>query len=294
MTDSRPNTPNTKARLHPQNPHQGRYDMAALAKALPALQAFLTTTPAGETSIDFSNPKAVVCLNRALLKHVYAVENWSLPDGFLCPPIPGRVDYVLCAQDLLQNAATPKHNIRALDIGTGANLIYPMVATRLLNWEVVGSDINPKALENAQKIIQNNANLQGISLRLQHDATQIFHGIVARGERFDITLCNPPFFKSAEEAAKQAQRKWRNLKGQNNNRQRNFGGVNQELWCDGGEMAFLMRMVHESVTYARQITWFTTLVANQTHLPLLQKTLQKLGAKRVAIVETGQIGRAHV
>ena len=95
----KPTTPPSS--LHPNNPHQGRYDLDALALAVPALKSFFITTPRGDTSIDFSNAKAVMCLNQALLKHFYGMEAWSVPQGFLCPPIPGRADCVHHVADLL-------------------------------------------------------------------------------------------------------------------------------------------------------------------------------------------------
>ena len=159
------------SRLHPNNPHQGRYDLDALTLAVPALQSFFITTPRGDTSIDFSNAKAVLCLNQALLKQFYGIEHWSLPQGFLCPPIPGRADYVHHAADLLElpykrPVNAPTQAIRALDIGTGANLIYPIIATRALGWQMVGSDISSAAIANANNIVIGDYNIfeQGVSL----------------------------------------------------------------------------------------------------------------------------------
>jgi 23S rRNA (adenine1618-N6)-methyltransferase len=69
------------AGLHPRNRHQGRYDFALLMAHCPELSAFLITTPAGGTSLDFGNPQAVRALNRALLKVQYGVAHWDIPDG---------------------------------------------------------------------------------------------------------------------------------------------------------------------------------------------------------------------
>ena len=281
------------SRLHPNNPHHGRYDLQALAAAVPALQGHFITTPAGDTSIDFSNAKAVLCLNQALLKQFYGIEHWSLPQGFLCPPIPERADYVHHAADLLKlpykrPVNAPTQAIRALDIGTGANLIYPIIATRALGWHMVGSDISSAAIANANNIIAANAHLAGTEVRLQSDASKAFSGVIHADEYFDLTLCNPPFFKSADEANKQAARKWRNLKGAKASSVRNFGGQQAELWCDGGEWAFLRRLITESGLYAAQVGWFTSLVSNQDHLPKLQALLRQLKASEIKIVPMSQ------
>lgn len=283
------------ARLHPNNPHQGRYDLDALVAALPELAAYVIQTPKGDASVDFGNAQAVLMLNRALLKHHYHVEHWSLPKGFLCPPIPGRADYLHHVAELLAPRLANTRSIRALDIGTGANLIYPIIATQALGWHMVGSDINPRALEHAHSLIAANPNLTHIELRLQSKPQHLFTHIIEPDERFDLTLCNPPFFKSAAEANKQAARKWRNLKGAKAHTARNFGGQQQELWCDGGELAFLRRMVEESVLYANQVGWFTSLVSNQDHVPILNQCLQRAGAReqRTIAMSQGQ-KRSHV
>lgn len=90
-----------KSGLHPRNRHQHRYDLAALCQTTPELTSFLIRTPAGEQSVDFANPQAVKALNKALLAHFYAVTHWDIPPGFLCPPVPGRADYIHHLADLL-------------------------------------------------------------------------------------------------------------------------------------------------------------------------------------------------
>lgn len=292
----KPNTSDaTKANtLHPNNPHQGRYDLDGLVKTLPELKSFIIKTPKGDTSIDFANAKAVVCLNKALLKHFYGIEQWTLPQGFLCPPIPGRADYIHHIADLLQQRPVNRQAlpIKALDIGTGANLIYPIIAHRALGWEMVGSEVSPSALKHAQKIIDLHPVLQSIQLRLQKRPEHIFNNVIQAGEYFDITLCNPPFFRSQEEANAQAARKWRNLKGAKSSSMRNFGGQQQELWCEGGELAFLRSMIDESVRYGKQVGWFTSIVSNLNHIPPLKKELKKRKVPQIQVLEMSQ-GQKH-
>ncbi|AUZ06015.2 MULTISPECIES: 23S rRNA (adenine(1618)-N(6))-methyltransferase RlmF [Vitreoscilla] len=280
--------------LHPNNPHHGRYDLAALVKTLPELKGFIIQTPKGEASIAFANAKAVVCLNKALLKHFYGIDQWTLPQGFLCPPIPGRADYIHHIADLLQQRPVNRQAlpIKALDIGTGANLIYPIIAHRALNWEMVGSEVSPSALKHAQKLIDAHPLLQNIQLRQQKRPEHIFNSIIQTGEYFDITLCNPPFFRSQDEANAQAARKWRNLKGAKSSSVRNFGGQQQELWCEGGELAFLRSMIDESVHYAKQVGWFTSIVSNLNHVPPLKKELKKRKVPHIQVLEMSQ-GQKH-
>ena len=90
-----------KPGLHPRNRHRSRYDMKALCLSCPELQDFIVQTPAGEPSVNFADPLAVKTLNKALLAHFYGVAHWDIPEGFLCPPVPGRADYVHHLADLL-------------------------------------------------------------------------------------------------------------------------------------------------------------------------------------------------
>ena len=134
--------------MHNNNRHKAGYDFTALKKAHPALARFIIKNKFNhQATIDFSDSKAVKALNLALLKSDYQLEYWDIPEGYLCPPIPGRVDYIHHLNDLL--SATPakllenKKHISLLDIGTGASCIYPILGQRTYGWQFVASDIDP-------------------------------------------------------------------------------------------------------------------------------------------------------
>lgn len=257
----------TQRQLHPNNPHQGRYDLTLLCQKHPALAAYIQTTATGLATIDFGHAQAVQTLNAALLAYYYQVDFWQLPAGYLCPPIPGRADYLHYAKDLVADFSLEK--VRMLDIGCGANCIYPILATRSFGWQVIASDIDQTALKIANTIIAANKNLQGqISLRHQKQPEHIFQGVIKPNEFFALTVCNPPFYRSAQEAAAANQQKWQKLGKPNQGR--NFAGSATELWCDGGELAFISKMMAESKLFANQVGWFTSLVSQrQHHKPLL-------------------------
>lgn len=278
--------------LHPRNPHQGRYDLSLLCKQYPALRNFIVLTPAGEQSIDFSNAKAVQSLNAALLASYYQIHFWQLPEGYLCPPIPGRADYVHYAADLVaelhDSTEIPKgKHVRMLDIGCGANCIYPILASRSFGWQVVGSEVDRQALAIAQTIVNANPALKGlITLRQQPAPKHILNGIILADDYFDLIVCNPPFYTSAAEAQAVNQQKWQKLG--KTNQGRNFAGSNSELWCDGGELAFISKMIIESQAYAKQVGWFTSLVSQQKHHKLLVALLAQQ-AKAYGAIDIRQI-----
>lgn len=273
--------------LHPRNLHRAGYDFAHLVQVHAPLSAFVRPNAYGDASIDFANPKAVKALNQALLKAYYGVAVWDIPKGYLCPPIPGRVDYIHYVADLLAAQGLAGEAVRLLDIGTGANLVYPLLATQAYGWQCVGADIDAKALRNAQQLIEANDLQSRISLRQQLHPNSIFKGMILPGEQFTVTVCNPPFHASALEAEAGTQRKWRGL-GKRPPQALNFGGQSNELVCEGGEAAFLATMIEESKLFARQCVWFTTLVSKATHLPLVYRTLKKAQALTVNTVEMAQ------
>ncbi|GLR03904.1 ribosomal RNA large subunit methyltransferase F [Vibrio hyugaensis] len=305
-----------KSGLHDRNAHRGRYDFKKLVTAEPQLQSFVIKNPKGEDSINFSDPKAVKMLNKALLAAHYDIEFWDIPDTYLCPPIPGRADYVHRVAELLDGEVKGKyaHNkVRALDVGVGANCIYPIVGVTQYGWHYTGSDVDPKSIESAQAIVERNASLNGnIDLLQQTNESNIYRGIIQPNERYDVTTCNPPFHRSAEEAAMGSQRKLDNLKA--NQRKKgvkvhshqvkahqvkahqvkasqpvlNFGGQNTELWCEGGEAVFIRKMANESQAFSAQVLWFTTLISKKDNVRPMRKQLEKLGVKAIRVVEMSQ------
>lgn len=283
------------ALLHPRNRHQGRYDFAALIAVEPRLKAFMIINPYGKPSIDFANPAAVRVFNAALLKQLYGIKDWQIPEGYLCPPVPGRADYIHGLADLLASDAKgviPRGaGFTALDVGTGANCIYPLLGQHDYGWRFIASDIDAQALANARQTLRANALDKVIELRLQSDKSAFFKGVLRADERIVCTLCNPPFHSSAAEASSGSERKWRNLGKQDPQRKLpalNFGGKSNELWCKGGELTFVRNMIKESKDYAEQVLWFTTLVSKSAHIRLLQRVLKQVGAVDVQVCSMAQ------
>jgi 23S rRNA (adenine1618-N6)-methyltransferase len=290
---------NTKSELHPRNRHRARYDFDQLIQTSSALATYVKLNKYGDASIDFSDAQAVKVLNQALLKQFYGVLVWDIPKQYLCPPIPGRADYLHYIADLLSagNAGViPKgQSVRVLDIGVGANMIYPLIGTREYGWQFVGADIDAKALDNAQQIVDANALSNDVELRLQTSLASIFKGMIRQGEKFTLTMCNPPFHGSLEEAKAGTQRKWRGLgkhlakRGPNEKSPMlNFGGQNAELYCEGGEEAFVSAMISESKLYERQCVWFTTLISKAANLPSVYRALKKVNALDVRTIDMSQ------
>ena len=288
-----PKPPPTKPGLHPRNRHAGGYDFPRLVQASPELGPFLRRARHGGPSIDFADPAAVKALNRALLLEAYGIRGWDIPEGYLCPPIPGRADYLHHLADLLATdaeGALPRGPaIRALDIGTGANLIYPLLGQREYGWAFVGTELDATALASALRILAANPDLgAAIQVRRQAEARAVFAGVVGADERFDLSLCNPPFHGSMREVREASQAKWRKLGRDSRRPLRNFGGQGAELWCEGGEAGFIRRMITESLDLRDRVRWFTTLVSSSASLPAVHRALRQAGALDIRTVPMAQ------
>ncbi|WP_430737794.1 23S rRNA (adenine(1618)-N(6))-methyltransferase RlmF [Psychrobacter sp. VH5] len=309
-----PATTKKLGQLHPRNPHQGRYDFELLTRALPELADYTITNPKGEPTINFSDAKAVRVLNQALLAHYYGVKFWDIPEGYLCPPIPGRADYIHYIADLLaqtthvseDNTPPTGKDIHALDIGTGASAIYPIVGSQSYGWRFTASDIDPVSVNTATVISQANPKLKGaIKIKLQPEPKHIFKNIIGRQDYFDVVVCNPPFHASLDEAMAANSRKQHNLqrhRGKNESAQisrhstksgnaaqnLNFGGQHKELWSEGGEIAFLSNMIRESQQFAAHVGWFTSLVSKSENVKPLQQLLKDLDVAQMRIIEMSQ------
>lgn len=280
---------NKQQSLHPKNKHIQGYNFPELCTAYPNLETFVFTNGYGTETIDFANAEAVKELNTALLFKHYNIKFWDFPDDNLCPPIPGRVDYMHYLADLLSTSKI-NENATILDIGVGANCIYPLLGNAEYQWRFVGTDIDKKSIDRAEKILKKNSLTEVIKLKQQLDATHIFEGILSENDRFTASVCNPPFYKSQEDAMLANARKLEGLgKGSEG---RNFSGKQQELWYKGGEKAFIHTYAYESSKFKNNCFWYTTLVSKKENAESLLPSLKKMGATEVKTIPMYQGNKA--
>ena len=267
--------------MHPKNRYRADYDFAGLARLEPALLPLLRTAADGHRTLDFGAAEAVYLLNRTLLRRDYNLNHWDIPRGNLVPAVPGRLDYLHALADL---GVRPG---RVLDVGTGASLIYPILGVGEYAWDFVATDVDEGSLRVARAIVRFNPALTGkVTVRKQTDRGRCFGGVVLPGEEYGASMCNPPFFASTGIARTAARNKWRKLGRRDAGL--SFGGQPNELQTPGGEPAFLLSMIRESVAYAGRIGWFTTLVSKRGYLRAANVALARVGARRVEQVELTQ------
>jgi 23S rRNA (adenine1618-N6)-methyltransferase len=278
-----------KEELHPSNRFNRAYDFARLVDVLPSLKRHVVRNRYGQDSVDYADPSAVKALNRALLADAYGLK-WDLPPGRLCPAVPGRLDYLHHLADLLVEGTHEGGAVSILDVGTGANCIYPLLGASEFGWRFVGTDVDDGALRWAGKLlVANPAAAARIELRGQPSRDCFFRGVIGAEERFDATVCNPPFHASAAAAAAGTRRKAENLRGRAAAAVAPaHAGVAGELWCPGGEAAFVRGMIRESAEIGARCRWFTTLVSRSDHLDLLYRVLEYARATQVRTIAMSQ------
>lgn len=264
--------------MHQKNPFIQDYNFDKLSADYPPLKPFVFINEHKTKTILFGDKNSVKALNTALLKSEYGIV-WEMPENNLCPPIPGRLDYLLHVADLLG-----KSEVKLLDIGTGANLIYPILATSHLKWNCVGSEVDSDAIKHAQTIIDKNPSLKNTELRFQKFRNSIFNHIIKEDDNFDVVICNPPFFKNAQDAHAKNQRKVKNLNLKESD-SLNFGGQSNELWYKGGEEAFVKKMAAESVEFKNQVNWFTSIVSQKENLSSIKRAIKKTNPTDIKVID---------
>lgn len=269
--------------MHPDNPYAKGYQFEALEQIVPELKAYRHVTPSGKFSLNFAHPEVVFLLNKALLKRDYDITHWDLPQGYLCPAVPGRLDYLLYLNDFMNK----KETIQVFDLGFGSSCIYGILAERHFGWNVTGSDIDEITYDNALNIVHKNGLF--LNLRLQPNRTSYFKQVIKQDDYFDISICNPPFFESMEQAFTKGSRKWKLVgKDRYNTKTLNFGGKKNELTAPEGEKGFIIGMMSESVQFKNQVGLFTTLISNQSTVEVAKNTLEQIGASEVHLIEMNQ------
>ncbi|CAD2107284.1 hypothetical protein YYG_00801 [Plasmodium vinckei petteri] len=151
-------------------------------------------------------------------------QNEQRKKNFLCPCVPGRANYIHIISDLtsINSLENYKDNIntyiyrnnndinntqillygniiKVLDVGVGANCIYPLLGNIVYKWSYIGVDINIDSLKYSYiNIILNNKE-NDILLMYQHDKHKIFLNVIKDSDLYFFTMCNPPYYTLLEE-----------------------------------------------------------------------------------------------
>ncbi|RHY64711.1 hypothetical protein DYB38_001919 [Aphanomyces astaci] len=245
--------------IHPRNMYRNPPDFKALAKAYPSE------------------------LTRALLHRDFGITTWHVPLNRLCPPLPNRLNYIHWIEDLIlfsqsSYVSTEDAPIWGVDIGTGASVIYPLLGHSLNQWRFLATDVDAESIEYAAANLRSNHLEHVIHLETVadgHDAAILPTASIQRRCRHDgpvlFTMCNPPFFDSIDQA--------------DTNPRTACTGSASEMTTPGGEVAFVTRMIQDSLLLTSQVRWYTSLIGRKSSLRPLLAILRSHGIPNMRTTE---------
>jgi hypothetical protein len=83
-----------------------------------------------------------------------------IPDGQLCPTVTNRANYIHWIEDLLASCPAPWHQngeheevVCGIDVGTGANCIYPLLGTALHKWHFVATGFSSNEFHHVLSVL---------------------------------------------------------------------------------------------------------------------------------------------
>ncbi|KAJ5721398.1 uncharacterized protein N7483_009332 [Penicillium malachiteum] len=235
--------------------------------------------------LDFNDPVAVRQLTISLLQRDFGLKV-KLPEDRLCPPVPNRLNYILWIQDLLdlstgsiRRSFDPNRKVSGLDIGTGCCSIYPLLGCKTRDqWKFFATDIDESNIQTAQANVELNGLESRISI-LQTSPSGPFFPLSRLGaESLDFTMCNPPFYSSHEEMTATAELK-------SHAPHSTCTGADVEMITPGGEAAFVIRMIDESLQLRAKIQWYTSMLGKLSSVTTLVEALMERDNHNYAVTE---------
>ncbi|CEI62826.1 hypothetical protein FVEN_g599 [Fusarium venenatum] len=228
----------------------------------------------------FNDPECVMQLTKTLLKIDFGLQ-LELPNDRLCPPVTNRNNYILWLKGLLDTSSYEKQarDVVGCDIGTGASCIYPLLGcTERNTWNFIATDIDPKSLEYARKNVTLNNLDERINVVQRENTDSLIPLDDLNVHRIAFTMCNPPFYKSEQELVESAEKKA-------------FPpftactGAKVEMVIEGGEVAFVGRMLKESLVLQERVQWYTSMFGFRTSLLAFVRKLKENKIDNYAVTE---------
>lgn len=219
---------------------------------------------------------------------------------FLCPRLANRLTYIEWIHSLIGSVRRPvssdeeneehTRQVLGLDIGVGSSCIYPLLGCSVYpNWSFVGVDVDTDAVNLARRQVElNSSKLDSTRIKIVQKSGQ--ESFFNHNDRFDFTMCNPPFYDSLQEIE--------DLKALKKDLPLSMLQAREhELTTMGGEVEFVSRMMEESfrnheipASDASQGTgmndcWFTSMLGKKSSLFTLVQKLRDLQITNYAVHE---------
>ena len=238
-------------------------DFKFLSEEFPEFKKYVYINKYGGYSINWKNPNSIKELVKTILNKFFNITYYEIPENFLIPTLTSRYNYLNYINKLFTKLEIENKEKILIDIGTGANLIYPLLGYKLYNWKFIASEINEDAINIGKKIIKENNLEKEILIIKQNDSKKIFENIINFNNKYLCSICNPPFFDINTEIKKD------NLYTDN---EYNYN----EVYCEGGEIFFIKEMIKESYIYKKNIFLFSSLIGRKSNMKKIYSVMKNL------------------
>ncbi|ETN82298.1 hypothetical protein NECAME_02035 [Necator americanus] len=286
--------------MHPRNPYKDKPpDFNDLATRFADFRAHCTLGNNGKVFVNFQEDGAVRSLAKALLKKDFDLEV-ELPHGCLVPRVPQRLNYILFVEDLLELNHIKK-DIVGIDIGTGASCVYALLGARWAGWRFVATEADKTAAMAAFNNVARNGLSQLVKVvHVSEHSSSLIKDLARQFSdlQFSFCMCNPPFFQSCEtdkrfsvdttsgsllnecttdsEEAERAPPRSATLARRG------------ELEVEGGEVAFVGRLIDDSVLLQTQVSIYTTMLGKKSSITALSRRLSRIDGVRFTVSTLSQ------
>ena len=232
-----------------------RPDFLTLIKEFPELKKYKlkqNEDNEDEFQFDWSNNELSLLMDKSILNYYFNIKYYDIPKGFLIPPIPSRINYINLINSIITKLINDIDikNIIGIDIGTGANIIYPILGYSIYKWKFICTEINKEAYNNAKLILQKNNLENNINIIKQNNKDNIFISILNRENKYIFSMCNPPYYNYENEIK---------LEDKKRDNEYNF----DEIYYKNGEYGFFQRYFEESICYKNNVFLYTILIGKK-------------------------------
>jgi 23S rRNA (adenine1618-N6)-methyltransferase len=172
----------------------------------------------------------------------------------------------------------PARSVTGIDIGIGSSCIYPLLGcVARPNWNFIGTDIDEKNYNHAVYNATNNDLDKRIRLVKTSHEDPFFSRAMdhLKINQADFTMCNPPFFDSKQEMMSTFDK--------DNGPSAICTGAEVEMVTNGGEAAYVSRMVDESKALGEKVQWYTSQLGKAASLPIVIDKLRALECSNWAV-----------
>ena len=230
-------------------------DFLTLIKEFPELKKYILKQNEDneeEFQFDWSNNELSLLMDKSILNYYFNIKYYDIPKGFLIPPIPSRINYINLINSIITKLINDMDikNIIGIDIGTGANIIYPILGYSIYKWKFICTEINKEAYNNAKLILQKNNLENNINIIKQNNKDNIFISILNRENKYIFSMCNPPYYNYENEIK---------LEDKKRDNEYNF----DEIYYKNGEYGFFQRYFEESICYKNNVFLYTILIGKK-------------------------------